>query len=124
MKNLRMWKKPGKHPGPVHSFERARKSIKRLKIQGAIEYYKRYKEDPMLPSRPEEYYLLKGWQGWRHFCDTKFYEYEEARILLRKKGITTPGQYRKLREKDRKLPGTPSTAYTEWIDFYTLLGIE
>jgi transposase len=50
----------------VYSYVDAQKIVKSLGIITRTEYRKKYKEDPMLPSNPEERYKVE-WQGWPEF---------------------------------------------------------
>lgn len=49
------------------TIEDATNAVKKLNIMTRIMYTKRYKEDPLLPSAPHEYFMECGWKGWEDF---------------------------------------------------------
>ncbi len=53
-----------------HTYLEAASAAQRRKIMGAIEYQERYKEDPRLPSNPNQLYK-DDWQGWTRFFGKK-----------------------------------------------------
>ena len=103
--------------------EEAKQAVKRLGIQSAEEYKKRYKEDPKLPSNPNVTYENLGWNDWTDYLEKKekFYTYEEAKQAVKRLGITQL-EYKKRYKEDLKLPSNPSSTYknkgwNEWSDF-------
>ncbi len=50
----------------------AKQAVNKLGIKSQKEYFKRFKEDPKLPSAPHKTYKDKGWMNWYdYFGKTK-----------------------------------------------------
>jgi len=81
-----------------------------------------------IPSNPDIIYQGRGWQGWRDFLGTKpFLTLDEAKALLRQKGIASRAEYLALRKQNaeyqRLLPTKPHDYYKDkgwrsWPDFH------
>lgn len=106
------------------SYAEAQQAARDLKISSNVEYLKRYKEDPHLPSAPANTYS-KDWHNWAAFLgknQRSFYQsYKEASIASQKLGITTGSEYFKRYTEDPHLPSTPPIFYADdwigWRDF-------
>ncbi len=94
-----------------------------LGITSSREYEERYKEDPLLPARPQVFYsdewLLGKGAGWAYFFGRKVKEYyltlAEARNAVRNLGITSNIEYGKRYKEDPLLPARPEVFYSdEW----------
>ncbi|WP_257173417.1 VPA1269 family protein [Colwellia sp. M166] len=101
-----------------------------LYIRGQAEYQKRYKEDPKLPSSPDEKYKVLGWEGFDVFLGKEkkslyetLSEASDATIAL---NISSPSEYKRRYKEDPKLPATPDKKYAAlgWESFDTFLGKE
>ncbi|WP_413113192.1 VPA1269 family protein [Thaumasiovibrio sp. DFM-14] len=110
------------------SLSEASKSVFNLGIRSQIQYFKRYKEDPKLPSHPSKFYKNE-WVNWYSFlCKEKFVYYEsieeasKAAILL---GIKTGRDYHKLRKLDPLLHCSPHVYYGDsWLSWQSFLKTE
>ena len=106
------------------TFEKAKRAVKRLNIKNQIEYHKRYKEDPRLPSNPNATYANKGWIGWSDYFGkpTKvFYPtYKEAKRAVAVINIKSQSEYQKRYKEDPRLPSDPYRFYKDkgWIGFF------
>ncbi|MGR3177133.1 MAG: DEAD/DEAH box helicase family protein [Candidatus Anammoxibacter sp.] len=105
------------------TYEEAKQAVKKLRISKQLDYYKRYKEDPRLPSNPLVAYKERGWINWYSFFgkETPIYKYEEAKQALKKLKIGSKRAYGKRHKEDPRLPSNPLVAYKEkgWIDWYS-----
>jgi len=102
-------------------FSEAKKATNLLGITSQLEYSKRYKEDPRLPSNPYNFYakevsskniftLLFGGEIKEFYPN--FAEARQAVMLL---NFTSEGEYRKRYKEDPKLPSNPHIIYSsEW----------
>ena len=127
--------KPRLANGRYFLWEDASKAVQRLGIKSGPEYRRRYKEDPKLPSSVMKTYL-KDWKPkgkWYGFLGKvpKYKFWAEAAPAARKLGITSPGEYSRLRHKDPRLPVDPRKAYKgdwylhdTWTGFLGLMEIE
>ncbi len=94
------------------------------------DYKKRYREDPRLPSSPNECYAGVGWIGWYDFLGNErpdFYPtYAEAQVAAQALGIKSLPDYKKRYREDPRLPSRPDMFYADagWIDWYDFHGNE
>ncbi len=89
------------------TWKKASLAAKKLLIKGNVEYKRRYKEDPRLPSNPTRY---KNWPGWKEFLGPRqiFYNtWQEASLAARKIGITRYIDYLLRYKEDPMLPSSP-----------------
>ncbi|MCG9575990.1 integrase [Vibrio tubiashii] len=99
-------------------FDLAKKSARNLNITSSLDYKKRYKSDPLLPSSPEIMYS-KHWSGWKDFLlPEKINEigaFKRACIVL---GIRNSQHYREVRRTNPILPAKPEKmdGWTTWYD--------
>ena len=111
-------------PDLYPTYKEAKQAVKRLNIKNQIEYHKRHKEDPRLPSTPYAFYKDKGWIGWSDYFGkpTKvFYPtYEELKRAIKRLNIKTSTEYHKRYKEDPRLPSNPHKYYKDkgWIDFF------
>jgi len=96
-------------------------AAKELGIKNAKEYSVRYKEDPMLPSSPDEKYSSEwvingGIDGFLRLQESNLYlTWSQASQAIKKLNIKTVKDYINLYKKDPRLPERPSKAYKiEW----------
>lgn len=102
-----------------------------LGISTKEEYQRRYKEDPRLPSSPNDIYG-EQFTGWRDFLgideptsierSQQLYQtYEEASAAAKALGIRTSTEYRIRHKEDLRLPSMPyrkyRDAFTTWANF-------
>lgn len=105
------------------TYAEAREACIRMQITTVADFHKRRKEDPRLPSDPQDYY--KGdWRGHLHFtgkAEVQLYEFEEAKSAVMRLGVSTAAEYAVLYKKDYKLPSRPDIEYAPdwkgWVDF-------
>jgi len=108
-------------------YKEAKKAVKILSIKTRKEYSKRYKEDPKLPSNPEELYK-DDWRDFYHFLGVKapiyYKSYIEAKRAVEKLDIKSRKEYitGKRYKEDAHLPSNPSSFYkgngwTKWDKF-------
>jgi len=117
-----------KRPNFYSIYKEAKKSTQKLKITSLIEYKKRYKEDPLLPSQPDRTYSNE-WEDWPEYfgiSNLKNYpSYIEARNAVRILNIKSPSEYRKRYREDLRLPCHPNHTYKkDWKGFNDFLGVE
>ena len=112
-------------PGFYPTYEEAKQAVSKLGISSSTEYYKRHKEDPRLPSAPNNTYKGKGWINWPNYFgrETPYKTYKEAKLAVRKLGISS-GEYGKRHKEDPRLPSRPDKYYEDkgWIDWYDFFG--
>lgn len=96
-------------------------ALKKLKIHNSKGYQSRYKEDPRLPSNPNEVYKddwdrIGGWAGL--FGRTKkniYHSIEEAMEATAKLQISSVEDYIKHYKEDPRLPAKPEAKYpSDW----------
>ncbi|MGR3319249.1 MAG: integrase repeat-containing protein [Candidatus Anammoxibacter sp.] len=122
----------GKHH-PYSIYEEAKEAVEKLGITSPNEYKcgrgkeGRYREDPRLPSHPNDTYEGKGWESWSGFFERdvrELYTYEEAREFLIPLKVASMPEYYKLCEKNPRLPSNPDKCYKGkgWINLYEYTG--
>ena len=115
----------GKEKADYPEYEKAKKVVKKKGIKTKMEYLSSYK-DLGLPSAPDLYYKDKGWTDWFAFLGKEkagYPEYEEAKKVVKEKGIKTKREYVSLC-KELGLPSAPNLYYDEkgWTDWFDFLG--
>ncbi|RTR26086.1 VPA1269 family protein, partial [Shewanella atlantica] len=119
----------GKYPTLA---EASAAAIKLLNSKGveltSINYHKRFKADPRLPSQPHIVYK-SNWVDWYSFLGSNKYptlaEASEATIkLLNSEGVELSGlNYRKHYKADPRLRSDPYYTYkNDWVDWYSFFG--
>ena len=108
------------------SLDEAKVAVKKKGIQSQSVYRIRYKEDPLLPSKPNEYYAGE-WISWFDLFGTekkKFYgSLAQAQKAAGKLDIHSQNEYNKKYKLDPKLPSRPDVAYqNEWVSWNPFLG--
>ncbi|WP_139199572.1 integrase repeat-containing protein, partial [Curtobacterium sp. MCBA15_013] len=89
----------------------------------STEYKEGYKQDPKLPSHPDEIYG-KHWADWYSFLGTerpseKYATVAEASEAAQRLGVKTQTEYFEDYQKDPKLPSNPHRSYAgDWDDWY------
>lgn len=107
----------------------ARVAAQKLGVTSTTEYSARYREDPKLPGRPENYYADLGWTDWFDFLGKEkspWYTFAEAQAVCLEMGVKNSTEYYTRYQEDPKLPSTPSMTYASigWTDWYEFLGNE
>ncbi len=95
-----------------------------ININTQKKFFKRYKEDPLLPREPAKVYAHE-WQDWPHFfgkAQPVYYEtLSEASIATQKLMIYSKTEYKKRHKSDSRLPTLPdnfySSAWISWLNF-------
>ena len=112
------------------TYTQAQNATQKLKIQSSAEYIKRYREDPRLPSRPNEVYK-EDWQNWLHYLGkppkiATYQTYTQAQNATQKLKIQSSKEYIKRYREDPRLPSRPYDVYKEdWQSWpFFLLPIE
>ena len=92
------------------TIEEAMGAAKRLGIKTQLEYKTRYKEDPRLPSHPDDYFGDK-WPGWPYFLGNEIKELyitvEEAIGAAQRLGIKLSSNIEPDTKKILVYPQTP-----------------
>ncbi|MBQ0746748.1 MAG: integrase, partial [Marinobacter sp.] len=111
------------------SLSEAQAVAQALGIKTGIEYKKRFREHPRLPSKPERVYA-EDWVDWYHFLGTErpieFYEsLAQAQAAAQGMGIKTSKEYAERYREDPLLPAVPEQVYeADWVDWYQFLDTE
>lgn len=113
--------------GGYYSYRQARQAVKRLKISSGTEYRLKSKIDKRLPAHPLMFYRGRGWVSWYHFLNnnlTEYLSYRKAREIVIAAGCANKKDYKRLRSKNKSLPGRPDEFYSGygWIDWYSFFG--
>ena len=113
-----------------YTYAEAQAAAQALGIISKIEYDKRCREDPRLPSSPQWTYANAGWIDWYDYLGNErpdFYPtYAEAQTAAQALGIKNMAEYRKRNCEDSRLPAQPHKVYADvgWTDGYDFLGNE
>jgi hypothetical protein len=114
--------------GKPHKIERyptytqAQHALQKLNIPGVDEYFKRYREDPRLPSHPKTFYK-EDWQDWNHYLGkppkiAHYPTYTQAQYATQKLKVQSITEYHKRYREDPRLLSQPQTVYKEdWQDW-------
>lgn len=111
------------------SYSEAKSATQKRNIKSFIEYRKRYKEDPKLPSQPDRTYGKNGWISWADYFGTTevsiYKTYNEAKVAVRALKIISYTEYKKRYSENSRLPSNPSRKYYKkgWANFNEFLGI-
>ncbi|HFQ5194334.1 TPA: integrase repeat-containing protein [Vibrio vulnificus] len=108
------------------SLAAARNAAQNMGIVSEPDYKKRYKLDPLLPARPNEFYISE-WTNWFDFLGkikpnyySSLMDASKAAQLL---GIKSGKDYLKYYKLDPRLPSTPYKTYSaEWKNWPDFLG--
>ena len=100
------------------TYKEASAAAKALGIKSYAEYMKRYREDPLLTSLPQNRYKSE-WVNWHLFLGVRkrtFYKtYAEAKRVTQCAGVTTVAEYAQLARKNSRLPSAPNNVYkSDW----------
>jgi hypothetical protein len=108
------------------TFAEARAAAVALEITGFSDYVKRYKEDPHLPSNPNNRYKNSGWINWTDFLGiVGYYEtYKEARTAATALRVTSYVAYQERYKEDPRLVSAPWSKYKNsgWVGWGDFLG--
>ncbi|WP_341962611.1 integrase repeat-containing protein [Pseudomonas sp. RC10] len=113
-----------------YAFSEARVAVRQFGITTSIEYAKRYREDPRLPSAPAMLYAGKGWAGWHDFLGRQkrvFHPtYRQAQLAVSALGIRRYSDYLRRYREDPHLPSWPNVTYANcgWMGWSAFLGGE
>lgn len=98
----------------------AKAAIQELSIKTLTEYKKRYKENPLLPCKPNRIYF-KEWTTWREFLDIESHIYSafhDAMLAVQELSIKTRHEYIGRYKEDPRLPSNPNKWYSaEWVNW-------
>lgn len=117
-------------PGHViFDYKTAVLEVKKLGIKTESQYKKLATDDLRFPYCAAHHYK-DVWQGWNVFFGrskpVKKYTFAEAKVAVRKLGISSFNEYVKLKgyQKDGGLPSTPTSFYkSEWVSWDDYLGL-
>lgn len=113
-----------------YNYAEAKAVTQALKIISQVDYCARYRDDPKLPSSPNQVYADAGWSDWYDFLGKKkpdFYPaYADAKAAVQSLGIKSMPDYSKKYRADPKLMACPDKVYAGngWTDWYDFLGKE
>lgn len=104
----------------------AKTAIQRLGIKSCPDYKARHKEDPRLPSSPNNVYADE-WISWYHLFEKekpkKYSALDEVKLAVQALGIKSSSAYTKRYKEDPQLPCSPPDEYPEeWVSWYALFG--
>ena len=111
------------------AYAEARAAAQKMGIQSQADYRKRYREDPKLPSAPNQFYAA-GWMDWYDFLGNQrpdlYPTYAEARAAVQKMGLRGQLDYQQRYSEDPRLSSAPYQLYAGvgWKDWYDFLGNE
>jgi len=117
-------------PNWYPTYAEAQAAAQALGIKSHTDYRKRYREDPRLPSTPNEVYVDAGWMGWYDFLGKEwpnwYPTYAEAQAATQALGIKSRTNYTKRYREDPRLPHSPNEVYVDagWMGWYDFLGKE
>jgi len=115
-----------------YSFEEAKKTVKKLKIQALYQFNEAYggkkKFTDMMPGHPDKFY--KEFTTWENFLGIQekiqYYQYDECVRVLKKCKISSSAKFFKVRSKGllpERVPSHPERYYKEtgdwknWMEF-------
>ncbi|WP_051600520.1 gamma-mobile-trio integrase GmtZ [Pseudomonas moraviensis] len=112
------------------SYSKAKEAAKALGVYTSTEYLACYKNDPLLPARPEIYYPDE-WTEWNAFLPPnprkrqgKYETLAEAARAVRVLGFKTMRDYQAGYKADPKLPAQPNHFYSaEWSGWGEFIGV-
>ncbi|MDE2038022.1 MAG: DEAD/DEAH box helicase family protein [Patescibacteria group bacterium] len=106
------------------TWQEASEIARKLVIAGRNDYELRYREDPRLPSRPDEMYAdFPGYYVFLGIEEPNFYPiWQEASAAVIKLGIDTQRTYSREYRKDARLPGNPRQFYKDFPGWNKFLG--
>tara|TARA_R110001583_G_scaffold26533_16_gene95565 strand:+ start:1531 stop:6426 length:4896 start_codon:yes stop_codon:yes gene_type:complete len=109
------------------TLEEVKKAINILGIMSFIEYSQRYKEDPLLPSRPKKMFS-KEWttidDTIKFFIPDKITCYDILAKVVKALNIKDSVEYREKRKEFSQLPSQPKRSFpNDFLDWYQLCGI-
>ena len=106
------------------TWEEASKAAIGLNIKSGVEYLKKYKKDPKLPSDPINFY--SNFPGFVVFLGGKkkdlYPTWQEASKAAISLGMKFAGDYRPNYSKDERLPGNPADYYSDFPGYTIFLG--
>ncbi len=103
-----------------NTWKEAGSAAQKLGIKSSIEYQKRYREDPQLPSAPDVVY--PDFPMWNVFLNTgrkayvknPYTTWKEAGVAGNRLGIKGYSEYQKRCREDPRLPSTPWQFYPDF----------
>ncbi len=102
----------------------AKAAAQKLGIRGHREYQRRYKEDSLLPSCPNEFY--RDFVNWYEFFGKNKPEFyptlEDASAAALKLGIKGVEEYKQRYKEDPRLVANPAHFYKGFENWYAFLG--
>lgn len=105
------------------TWQEAGRAARKLNIFSASNYRKLYRQDPRLPSAPNQMYA--DFPGWKEFLSTGFYPtWQEASTAAKKLGIKSSREYKLRYKADKRLPSTPNETYSDFPDWLIFLGTD
>ncbi len=104
----------------------AMEAVHRLSIPDLPSYELRHKEDPKLPSKPDEFY--PDFIGYIEFFGRErkkpYPTWQEAGAAAQQLGLGSQRDYKRRYKKDPRLPGNPSEFYKDFSSWLAFLGKE
>lgn len=96
-----------------YTFLQFLKVCKKMKFLGQKDYKTRYKNDPRLPSSPEQKYgeEFKDAGGWTCVTGNKFYTFQKFLKTCKKMKFLDQKDYKTRYKDDSKLPSAPDEKY-------------
>ena len=115
-------RKRGVNKNTYSSWQEASVAAIGLEIASVTEYRRRYREDPRLPSAPDEVYT--GFPGWKKFLNTGQYHptWLEASVAAIGLGIRSQLAYKRRYKEDPRLPSNPDRSYQDFPNWSRFLG--
>ncbi|MCE0493877.1 gamma-mobile-trio integrase GmtZ [Vibrio salinus] len=105
-------------PNFYSNLQLVKEAVNRLGITSRKEYFNRYKEDPLLPADPSQYYTT-GWAGWDDILlPRKILTLDQLKKACSVLGISNSVEYKEARKKYIQLPSKPEQidGWTNWYD--------
>ena len=108
------------------TWQDASEACRDLGITLQIEYKKRYKEDPKLPSTPDHFYSdFPGYSMFLRGDKRELYPtWQDASEVVRRANVKTGSDYQNLRKIDPRLPNSPSKQYKDYPGWKAFIGEE
>ncbi|WP_328188067.1 VPA1269 family protein [Marinobacter sp. OP 3.4] len=110
------------------TYAEASEAAQALGLKKSEEYFKGYRQDPRLPSAPNQTYTA-DWVDWHAFLGTDrrgeaFYPtYVEASEAAQRLGFTSSVEYHESCHRDPRLAVHPNVFYAQdWVDWFEFLG--
>lgn len=112
-----------------YGYTEAQLKCRTMGIKNTQDYFVRYREDPRLPSNPDDIYTGVGWTDWYEYLGKEkspWHSYDEAQLVCQDLGFKTAKEYSAGYREDPRLHSNPEKLYADlgWTDWYTFLGLD